>query len=88
VAIDAGSNRVGLRGLTMDHLVDYPRFRKDKGYTTHYEIDTNDYLADFHDYGNTYDRNRYSTDEYRRANELDNNFYSSRFYTTQNRAKA
>jgi hypothetical protein len=85
IHINAGSNSVDLRGLTLDHLVDYPRFRKDQGYTTRYEIDTNDYLAGFHDYGSSYDRNTYSTDRYRTSDELDDTFYSSQFYTNRKR---
>jgi hypothetical protein len=85
VAIDASSNSVTLRGLKLDHLVDYPRFNKKNGYTTSYEIDTNDYLSDFHEYGNTYDRDRYSTDTYRGGDQLDDQFYSSGFYTNRER---
>lgn len=82
IAIDTLSKTVSVEGLGFNHLVDYPRFRRDQGYTTRYEIDTNDYLSNFHEYGNTYDRNRYSTDEYRNATTLDNGFYASSFYAT------
>ncbi|PPK86267.1 hypothetical protein CLV84_3190 [Neolewinella xylanilytica] len=83
VHIDTKSNSVTLSGLENDHMTNYPRFRKDRGYSTRYEIDTNDYLSGFHDYGNSYDRNRFSTDEYRRADRLDDDFYTSDFYATR-----
>ena len=81
VRIDASSNTITLMGLSFDHLVDYPRYRRDHGYTTGYEIDTNDYLADFHEHGSSYDRNRFSTAEHRSADTLDDAFYTSGFYT-------
>ena len=81
VHINAASNSVQLLGVGLDQMVDYPRFRKDRGYTTGYEVDTNDYLANFHEYGNTYDRDTYSTDTYRNANTLDDKFYDNSFYT-------
>ena len=83
VHIDPSSNSITVAGITNDQIVDYPRFHKERGYTTGYEIDTNDYLAGFHDYGSTYDRNRYSSDEYRRADRLDDDFYTSDFYSTR-----
>ena len=85
IHLNNASNTATLLGLTFDNLVDYPRFRKDKGYTTRYEIDTNDYLSDFHEYGKSYDRNRFSSNEYRNADMLDDDFYASDFYTNSPR---
>ncbi len=83
VHIDRSSNSVTISGVTNDQIVNYPRFRKDQGYSTRYEIDTNDYLAGFHEYGNSYNRDRYSNSDYRTSNRLDDEFYSSDFYTTR-----
>ena len=81
VHLNSSSDTATLLGLTFDNLVDYPRFQKSKGYTTRYEVDTNDYLSDFHEYGNSYDRDRFSTNEYRNSDTLDDDFYTSDFYT-------
>ena len=81
VHLNSSSNTATLLGLTFDHLVDYPRFQKNKGYTTRYEVDTNDYLSDFHEYGNSYERDRFSTNEFRNADTLHDDFYTSDFYT-------
>lgn len=81
VRIDKTTKSVFLVGLGLDHFVDYPRYKRELGYTTRYEIDTNDYLADFHEYGSSYRRDYYSTDKYRNSNRLDSDFYSTRFYT-------
>ena len=81
IHIDSAERTVYLTGVSGDHITDYPRYRKAHGYTSGYEIDTNDYLSGFHEYGNTYDRDRYSTDTYRTAEELDDPFYTSDFYT-------
>ncbi|THH41672.1 YlmC/YmxH family sporulation protein [Neolewinella litorea] len=83
VHIDKSTNSVVVSGLGYDHLVDYPRSHRDRGYTTGYEIDTNDYLAGFHDYGNSYKRDRYASDDYRNADRLDDDFYTSDFYATR-----
>lgn len=79
--IDTSTNTVQLMGIELDNLVDYPRFQRDQGYTTRYEIETNDYLSDFHEYGNDYKRDRYAGDNYRTADALDDEFYTSSFYT-------
>ena len=81
IHIDSAASTVYLEGVSGDHIVDYPRYSKAHGHTSGYEIDTNDYLAGFHEYGATYDRDRYSTDTYRTADELDDPFYTSDFYT-------
>ena len=81
VHINAASNSITLLGVNLEQMVGYPRFRKDRGYTTGYEVDTNDYLADFHEHGKTYDRDTFSTDTYRNANTLDDKFYDNGFYT-------
>jgi hypothetical protein len=73
--------------METNHVVDYPRFERKNGYSTRYEVDTNDYLSDFHEYGSSYNRDKYSTDTYRRADRLDDDFYSSKFYNNRN-AKA
>lgn len=83
VHIDSGTNSIVVSGITNDQIVEYPRFNKNRGYSTRYEIETNDYLSGFHEYGSSYDRNRYSTDEYRRADRLDDDFYTSDFYATR-----
>ncbi|WP_116105349.1 hypothetical protein [Lewinella sp. IMCC34191] len=83
VHIDSSTNSITVGGVTPDQVTDYPRFHKTHGYSTRYEIDTNDYLAGFHDYGSTYNRDRFSTDDYRRADRLDDDFYTSDFYTTR-----
>ncbi len=83
IRIDKDDRSVIISGVAYDHLIDYPRFRKHHGYSTGYEIDTNNYLSGFHEYGNTYDRDRYSTDAYREAGMLDDAFYTSDFYTNR-----
>lgn len=84
VNINKSDNSVTLSGIGIDHFIDYPRYNRERtGYTTRYEIDTNDYLAGFHEYGNTYNRDLYSTDEYRNSSRLDDGFYGSKFYTTR-----
>lgn len=85
VAINKSGNSVGLRGLTLENMIDYPRFQKDQGYTTGYEIETNDYLSGFHEHGKDYDRNRYSTDTYRNSDALDSEFYNTGFYNAPRR---
>ncbi len=80
VRIDANTNSIFVEGLGRDHIVNYPRYDRELGYTTAYEIDTNDYLADYHTFGSTYNRNRYSTDTFRSGDRLDDDFYNSRFY--------
>ena len=85
VDIDTATNSVTLLGVSLDQFVDYPRFERQHGYTTGYEIDTNDYLADFHEYGNKYDRKRYSTDAYRSGSTLEDGFYNTGLYSEQYR---
>ena len=80
VRIDKVSNSVFIDGLGRDHIVRYPRYNRNRGYTTGYEIDTNDYLAEYHPFGEDYDRNYWSTNEYRSCNRLDEKFYDRRFY--------
>ncbi|MBB4077660.1 hypothetical protein GGR28_000261 [Lewinella aquimaris] len=80
IQINEANNTVTMHGLTLDQIIDYPRFPRQRGYTTRYEVDTNDYLAGFHDYGSSYDRDRYSTDHHRDADSLDDAFYDSNFY--------
>ena len=81
--IDEDSKSVILAGISTDQIVDYPRFRKDRGYTSRYELDTNDYLSGFHDFGSTYNRELYSTDVHRGSDRLDDAFYDSDFYSTR-----
>lgn len=85
VDIDTDNNSVTLLGLSLDQLVDYPRFERQHGYTTGYEIDANDYLSDFHEYGSKYDRKRYSTDAYRSGSTLEDGFYNTGLYSEQYR---
>lgn len=85
IHINTDDNSVTILGIGMDQLVDYPRFRKARGYTTSYEIDTNDYLSDFHEFGSKYDRSRYSTDIHRSGDTLDVGFYNTGFYAEQYR---
>ena len=72
---------VTVRGINMDRFLGYPRFNRKLGYTTAYEIDTNDYLSDFHEYRASYKKNRYSNDKYRSMDTLEDNFYNTDFYT-------
>ena len=81
INIDSTTRSVFVNGLLLEHLIDYPRYNRNQGYTTRYEIDTNDYLADRHEYGSSYDRDTFSTDEYRNSSRLHNDFYGSHFYT-------
>lgn len=71
---------VTILGLGLEHFVDYPRFNRNNGYTTSYELDTNNYLADFHEYGSTYDRATFDNVTYRERDRFDDAFYSSKFY--------
>ena len=81
VRINKSDRTISLLGMESDRFNDYPRYRKGHGYTTGYEIDTNDYLSDFHEYGSKYDRKRYSTDAYRSADTLETGFYNTGFYS-------
>ncbi|NJB85145.1 hypothetical protein GGR26_000890 [Lewinella marina] len=83
IHIDKSSRSVTVSGVGYDHFTDYPRSQRDKGYSTGYEIDTNDYLSGFHDYGSSYNRDRYSSDTHRNADRLDDDFYTSDFYATR-----
>ncbi len=85
VRLDKDKKSVHVSGLVLNDLTDYPRFNRENGYTTDYEISTNDYLADLHDHGSSYDRERYSTDEYRRADQLDDKFYDTDLYNSRRR---
>ena len=80
ININTDDNSITAHGINAENYANYPRYDRNTGYSTAYEIDTNDYLSDFHEYGNTYDRNRYSTEEYRRRTELDTDFYGTRYY--------
>lgn len=79
IAINSDKS-VTINGLGFEHLVDYPRFNRSHGYTTGYELDTNNYLSDFHEYGSTYDRSMFDNDEFRRRDTVDPSFYQSKFY--------
>jgi len=81
VTIDKTAQTVLINGIGFDHMVNYPRYRRDVGYTTAYELDTNNYLADFHEYGSTYNRETYDTNFYRKSDSIDDAFYTSKFYT-------
>lgn len=81
IDINAGTRSVTLYGIGMNHLIDYPRFNRNNGYTTGYEVDTNEYLADFHEYGSTFDRNKFGRAHYTQRDTFDDTFYSSKFYT-------
>lgn len=83
IHIDKSSRSVVVSGITYDRLVDYPRARRDRGYSTGYEIDTNNYLSGFHEYGNSYDTDRYGAESYRNADRLDDEFYTSDFYASR-----
>ncbi len=87
VRIDRENRAVYVSGMLVKDLIDYPRFNRENGYTTDYEIRTNDYLSDVHDSGSSYDRERYSTDEYRRADQLDADFYDTDLYNSRRQRK-
>ncbi len=83
VRIDREKNAVYVSDMLVQDLINYPRFNRDNGYTTDYEIRTNDYLSDVHDSGSSYNRERYSTDEYRRADRLEDDFYDTDLYNSR-----
>ncbi|OAV42793.1 PRC-barrel domain-containing protein [Lewinella sp. 4G2] len=74
---------VTILGLGLDHFVDYPRFNRTNGYTTSFEIDTTNYLSDFHEFGSSYNRSMFDSPDYRRRDRHDNNFYMSKFFVGQ-----
>lgn len=80
ISIDADSKTVTLNGIGVEHMINYPRFNRKSGYTTNYEIETNNFLSDFHDFGNTYNRSMFDTDRYRQSDTFDQSFYASKFY--------
>lgn len=80
VHFDSDNDTVKVSGLAGEKFVDYPRFERDTDYTTGYEIDTTEYLATNHEYGDTYDHGRYQSAEYRKSSSLDNDFYDNDFY--------
>lgn len=81
VTVDNDERSVTLNGIGFEHMVGYPRFNRSNGYTTTYELDTNHYLADFHEYGSKFDRNMFGYDRYSQRDTFDDTFYASSFYT-------
>ena len=81
VQINAADKSISLHGITFDQLLGYPLFNRKNGYTVSYELDANNYLSDFHEYGTTYQRDVYDTDHYRNSDHLGDTFYTTRFYT-------
>ena len=81
VNINADDKSVSLYGITFDQMLGYPLYNRNNGYTVSYELDANNYLADFHKYGTSYQRDVYDTDHYRSGDALGDTFYTSRFYT-------
>ncbi|MCP9237579.1 PRC-barrel domain-containing protein [Lewinella sp. JB7] len=80
IRIDQDDRSVVVSGIPYDRFNNYPRYERDRGYTTSHEIDTTDYLSDFHEFGKNHDRSRYATDNFRNADRLDDAFYDSNFY--------
>ncbi len=72
---------VSILGIGLDQMVDYPRYNRVNGYTTNYEMTTNQYLGGFHDYRDEKVLATFSDEKYRQADSLDDTFYSSKFYT-------
>jgi len=81
VTVNEGTRTVTINGIGLEHMIDYPRYRRDRGYTTSYELDTNNYLADFHEFGPSYNRATFDNDRFRQSDTIDDNFYASKFYT-------
>lgn len=81
ITIDKDDRSVTVNGIGFEHMVGYPRFNRNNGYTTTYELDTNHYLADFHEYGTKFDRNMFGYDRYSQRDTFDDTFYASSFYT-------
>lgn len=75
-----GDRTVSILGIGLEHMIGYPRYNKQMGYTTRYEIETNNYLSDFHEFGSSYKRSIFDNDKYRSGDTLNNEFYSSKFY--------
>ena len=79
---------VDLYGIGLQHFIDYPRYNRSYGYTTQYEADTNDYLINFHEYGQTAEmsnlRNGIRDGKFSQRDTFDDSFYASSFYTGQN----
>lgn len=83
VRIDRDKREVFASGMLIQDLIDYPRFTRENGYTTDYEIRTNEFLSGVHGSGSTYNQERYSTDEYRRADRLEDDFYNTDLYDSR-----
>lgn len=81
IRVNANDRSVTVYGISMEQMFGYPRYNRARGYTTSYELDTNNYLSDFHEYGSSYQRDIYDTDKYRSADSFDDSFYRSQFYT-------
>lgn len=80
ININQKDNTVTVIGVGYNRFGKYPRYNRANGYTTSYEIDTNDYLHGFHEYGPSYKRDLFSTPRYRQNSRLTADFYDSRFY--------
>lgn len=80
VRIDADQRSVSVNDVSYNRVSNYPRFNREHGYTTGYEIDVNDHLSEYHPSGSTYQRDHYSTDDFRSRDRLDDKFYEGTFY--------
>jgi hypothetical protein len=81
ITVNKASRTVTINGIELEHMIDYPRFNRDNGYTTSYELDTNNYLSGFHEFGSSYNRGLFDTDRFRQSDTFDDSFYASKFYT-------
>lgn len=80
IRLEPSQSNAVISGLVYQDLVGYPRFNRTGGYSTRYEIDTNDYLSSRHVYGKDYRRTIYSNDDFRNREHLDADFYNTRLY--------
>lgn len=80
ITIDSNKKTIFVNGVGVEDMINYPRFNRTKGYTTNYEIETNNFLSDFHEFGNTYRRSIFDTKRYRQRDTFDESFYASKFY--------
>lgn len=84
VRVDRDDKDVYISGVTYEQVAGMPRTDDRYDYSPKREIETMDYLSDYHEYGTHYRRNTYSTDANRNSRRLDDDFYNTPFYEHRN----
>lgn len=85
VTINEADKTITVNGIGLEHMFDFPRYNRNNetGYTTSYELDVNNYLSGFHEFGPSYNRGLYDTPTYRSSSRFDRDFYASKFYANR-----